>query len=83
MATPHAGHGNLINTVISDVKRELEGDNTIGYIYIPPRPDESIGGIEAFLLDLSQKLPGDVNPNKKLAEILSKNPLTNFKNGII
>ena len=41
------------------------------------------GGIEAFLLDLSQKLPGDVNPNKKLAEILSKNPLTQFQNGII
>ena len=77
---PHAGHGNLINTVISDVKRELErGQNTIGYIYIPPRPDESIGGIEAFLLELSNKLPGHVNPNKKLAEILSKNPLTQFQ----
>ena len=46
--------------------------DTIGFIYVSPRPDETRGGTEAFLLELSDKLPGDVNPTKKLAEILSK-----------
>ena len=78
---PHAGHSNLIRTVISDVKREREnkGADTEGYIYVSPRPDETRGGIEAFILELSDKLPSGVNPNKKLAEILSKNPLTQFQ----
>ena len=77
---PHSGHSNLIGVVISDVVKERKaGKNTLGYIYISPRPDESRGGIEAFLLELSQKLSKDVNPNKKLAEILSKNPLTQIQ----
>ena len=78
---PHAGHSNLIRTVISDVKREREINrrDTEGYIYVSPRPDETRGGTEAFLLELSDKLSEDVNPTKKLAEILSKNPLTQFQ----
>ena len=54
---PHAGHSNLIRTVISDVKREREINerDTVGYIYVSPRPDETRGGIEAFLLELSDK----------------------------
>ena len=78
---PHAGHSNLIRTVISDVKRERENmsRDTIGFVYVSPRPDETRGGTEAFLLELSDKLPGDVNPTIKLAEILSKNPLTQFQ----
>ena len=79
---PHAGHSNLIRTVISDVKREREINerDTVGYIYVSPRPDETRdGGIEEFLFELSRKLPGNVKPMKKLAEILSKNPLTQFQ----
>jgi len=73
---PHAGHSNLIRTVISDVKREREnkGADTEGYIYVSPRPDETRGSVEAYLRELS-----DVNPTKKLAEIFSKNPLTQFQ----
>ena len=48
---PHAGHGNLIRTVISDVKEENQGTRYKGYIYISPRPDETRGGIEAFLFN--------------------------------
>ena len=72
---PHAGHSNLINSVISDVRREREeGKDTIGYIYVSPRPDETRGGIKAFIKELGRQYP-----QKKLAEILSKNPLTQFQ----
>lgn len=76
---PHAGHSNLIRTVISDVKSENAGSkkkDTEGYIYVSPRPDETRGGIEAFTKELSER---NDNPTKKLAEILSKNPLTQFQ----
>ena len=76
---PHSGHSNLIGVVIRDVVRERKaGKNTVGYIYVSPRPDETRGGLNEFHRELSSS-PANVNPSKKLGEILSKNPLTQIQ----
>ena len=77
---PHAGHSNLIKTVIRDVRQERvnveNSRDTLGFIYVSPRPDETRSGIEAFTKELGER---NDNPTKKLTEILSKNPLTQFQ----
>ena len=54
---PHAGHSNLIKTVINDVDRDIKinSRDTKGFVYVSPRPDESRGGIGPFLLELREK----------------------------